>query len=88
MTTILQLREKIKKIDANIIQQLAQRQELCKQVGILKAKQGTAVTDQIRENNLMAFYEQQCEQAQLPVSFVKKLFNLIIAHSKQVQKNL
>nr|WP_237579029.1 chorismate mutase [Legionella pneumophila] len=40
MSTIEELRKQIEQTDAYIIEKLAQRQELAKQIGALKAKEG------------------------------------------------
>jgi chorismate mutase len=87
MSTIDELRHKIEEIDASIIQQLAIRVELSKQIGQLKLDHGADVVDPLREKKLYAFYDGLCEQYQLSSVFIKRLFKIIIIHSRQVQKS-
>lgn len=87
MHTIEQLREKIQQIDSNIIESLAQRLEISKQIGQLKIDQGKAVTDSLQERKLFNFYEKLSEQHHLHPGFIKKLFKIIILYSKTVQKS-
>lgn len=86
MLTIEELRKKIELTDASIIEKLAQREELSKQIGQLKLDGGTDVIDLSREKKLFEFYECLCEKYKLPQAFVKRLFKTIIIHSRTVQK--
>ncbi len=86
MTTLNQIRKKIEKIDAVIIKKLAERQHLSKQIGILKAKSGQKITDSNREQDLMQYYENLCEQYNLQFPLVKRLFKLIISYSRKIQQ--
>ncbi len=86
MSTLEQLREKVEQADAIIIETLAKRQELSKQIGQLKLNQGIEVVDLIREKKLFEFYERLAEKHHLQHIFVKRLFKLIIAYSRKVQK--
>lgn len=86
MCTLEELRKKIEQIDANIIEKLAQREELSKQIGQLKSEDGTLVIDSFREKKLFEFYEHLCDKYKLPQAFVKRLFKTIIIHSRTVQK--
>jgi len=85
MPTIDALRKQIEDTDAAIIQQLAKRQELSKQIGQLKSHHGKDIIDSEREEALFAFYETLSEKYHLQASFVKQLFKRIIAHSRKVQ---
>lgn len=82
---IEQLRKKIEETDAVIIQTLAKRQELSKQIGQLKSIHGKDIVDPPREKKLFEFYENLSERYQLEQDFIKKLFRLIIDYSKKVQ---
>ncbi|WBV72805.1 chorismate mutase [Legionella pneumophila] len=53
MSTIEELRKQIEQTDAYIIEKLAQRQELSKQIGALKAKEGKKIIDRLREKNCL-----------------------------------
>lgn len=80
------LRSKIERIDAEIIEHLAQRYDLAKQIGQLKMANGCEVIDLFREQKLFEFYQQLSEKYQLSGSFIKQLFKIIIDHSRHVQK--
>ena len=87
MLTLEHLRTQIKQIDAKIIESLAKRQELSKQIGRLKWAQGKEVVDRTQEKKLFEFYETLSEQYHLQKTFVKRLFKLIITYSRRVQKS-
>ena len=86
MPTINELRKKIEKTDAALIKKLSERQKLSQQIGKLKAKYGKKVTDLNREKKLMDLYECLSDKYDLRVSFVKRLFKIIIVNSKSLQK--
>jgi chorismate mutase len=86
MLTIEQLREQIKQTDANIIESLAKRQELSKQIGQLKLEQGKEIIDLSQEKKLFDFYERLSEHYKLQHTFVKQIFKIIISYSRMVQK--
>jgi chorismate mutase len=80
------LRKQIDEIDALIIENLAKRQELSKQIGQLKSNHSKDIVDPLREETLFAHYRILSERYQIQANFIKDLFKLIIAHSKKVQK--
>ena len=86
MLTIEELRKRIKQTDACIIEKLAQREALSKQIGQLKLDEGAEVVDLLREKKLFEFYGCLCDKYKLPQAFVKRLFKSIIIHSRTVQK--
>lgn len=85
MPTIKALREKIDQIDAAIIKKLAKRHHLAKQIGQLKAKSRKKVLDAKREQQLMHYYEMLSVDYALHPAYVKRLFKIIIAHSRNAQ---
>lgn len=86
MDTLEELRKQIEVTDACIIEILAKRQELSKQIGALKSKEGKKIVDRSREKQLFSYYEQLCQQYHLPEEFIHRLFRLIISNSRKVQK--
>ena len=86
MLTLEQLRTQIKQTDMKIIESLAERQELSKKIGQLKCEQGKEIVDLTQEKQLFESYEALSEQYYLQKTFVKRLFKLIIAYSRGVQK--
>lgn len=86
MTSIKKLRDKIDKIDVDIIKKISQRNIVSKKIGKLKAKLNKKVFDREREKQLMLRYKKLCHQYELSPIFIKKLFKLIIVNSRRLQK--
>lgn len=86
MQKLEQLRKEIEKIDAEMIQKLAQRLKLVKEIGLLKADTGIDVLDENREAQLMRRYRVLCKEHQLDSIFVQRLFEIIFSYSRSVQK--
>lgn len=86
LPTIEQLRKQIEEADALIIETLAKRQALSRQIGQLKSNDRKEIKDSSREEQLFAFYEELSEEYHLENTFIKEIFALIIAHSKTIQK--
>jgi prephenate dehydrogenase len=84
--TLEQLRARIATVDAEIIEKLAERQKTSRQIGELKSQQGKEIIDISQENKLFEYYEGLSEKYHLQPSFVKRLFKMIIAYSRKVQK--
>ena len=86
MLTIKQLRDKIDKIDTDIIKKISQRRVLSIKIGKIKSKIDKKVIDKKREEKLILRYEKLCLEYKLQSSFVKKIFKIIIANSRGLQK--
>lgn len=86
MASIESLRKKIQRIDASIIKKIAKRQALAKEIGQLKVKEGKDIVDLSQEEKLFKFYELLCAKYGLQSSFVKQLFQSIIAYCRKIQK--
>ncbi|WP_454782621.1 chorismate mutase [Legionella sp. WA2022007384] len=86
MQTLEELRKQIEQTDADLIEILAKRQELSKQIGALKSKEGKKITDRSREKQLFEYYEHLSEQYHLQQEFIYRVFKIIIANSRKVQK--
>jgi chorismate mutase len=86
MLTIKKLRAKIDKIDADIIKKLSQRKTLSVKIGKLKSSFDGKIIDREREKKLIIRYEKLCAEYQLQPALVKKLFKIILADSRKLQK--
>ena len=86
MPTIEQLRQKIEMPIAEFIEKLAKRQELSKQIGQLKLSEGKEIIDLSQEKKLYEFYKTLSEKNKLQQAFVNRVFKIIIAYSRKVQK--
>ena len=87
MLDLKQLRKQIKMTDARIIKALALRQEISKQIGQFKLEHGKKIVDLEQEKKLFDFYKELSEQYKLQSTFIIRLFKLIIANSRRVQKS-
>ncbi|CAM2973560.1 2-methylcitrate synthase [Legionella steigerwaltii] len=86
MTTLEELRTQIEQTDACIIEILAKRQELSKQIGALKSKEGKKILDRSREKQLFEYYDHLSKQYHLQEEFINRLFKIILSNSRKVQK--
>ncbi|KTD02450.1 chorismate mutase [Fluoribacter gormanii] len=86
MNTLEELRKQIEQTDADLIEILAKRQELSKQIGVLKSQEGKKITDRSREKQLFEYYEHLSKQYHLQEEFINRVFKIIIANSRKVQK--
>lgn len=86
MPTLTSLRKKIQTIDQQIIKKLAERQQLSKEIGCLKNSAGKKITDVVREQELMQYYENLSSQYGLQFPFIKRLFKMIIVYSRSMQR--
>jgi chorismate mutase/prephenate dehydratase len=87
MQKIEQLREKIEKIDAAIIEHLAARKILSEQIGQLKIDMGKAVLDPAREEYLLKQHKKVSLEYGLDPLFVTELFKIIFSYSHSLQKS-
>lgn len=86
MTTIKKLRDRIDKIDENIIKKLSQRKILSEKVGELKLKLSRNIIDHKREEQLIKRYKKLSDLYHLQPEFVLKLFKIIMRNSRKLQK--
>jgi chorismate mutase len=85
MSTIEKLRAAIEQIDTEIMEKLALRQTISKEIGLLKSKTDQQIVDIDRENQLMTFYEKLSSHYNLQPEFTKQVFKLVIQQSKKIQ---
>lgn len=80
------LRKKINKIDKEILKKIAERFEIVELLAAFKKEKSLRVADLCRETDLYDFYKKQSSELGLDESFVKRVFELIISQSKELQK--
>ena len=85
---ILKLRDKIDNIDSNIINLIANRMTIIKQIGEIKNKNKNNIIDPHRESNLKNLHNKLSNKCNLDPIFVEKLFDLIIKYARSIQKDL
>lgn len=84
--TLKSLRKRIDRIDATIIQKLAERRKVVREVGRLKARAKLVVKDPARERAILKHYRAESKRHKLDPTFVHQLFRHIIRYSRRVQK--
>lgn len=86
MANIKDLRNKIDKLDHAIIKKIAQRNALVIKIGKIKNQINSKVLDTKREEQLIARYKKLSLTYGVKADFIKRLFKMIIANSRQLQK--
>ncbi|MEK9130181.1 MAG: chorismate mutase [Patescibacteria group bacterium] len=81
-----QLRQKINKIDKEIILKINKRLDFVKKIGEFKKKNIFPIKDAKREEELNNLYKKWSKELNLNEKIIIKIFNLIIAESKRIQK--
>lgn len=81
-----QLRQKINKIDKEIILKINKRLDFVKKIGEFKKKNIFPIKDTKREEELNNLYKKWSKELNLNEKIIIKIFNLIIAESKRIQK--
>jgi chorismate mutase len=79
------LREEIERIDAGIVQLVADRVRLVREVGRIKAARGLPILDPAREAAVVTRASALARDANLPEDDVRALFWRLMALSRRVQ---
>ncbi len=83
---IEEIRKKIDSLDDEIVQLFCRRLDLCKQIGIEKAKNGITVVDLDRENAVLRRLTASLESEK--ASAVQALYTEIFNITKNLQRNV
>ena len=83
--TLDDLRKEIQRVDAAIIELLAERMSFVRTIGEIKRDQGKAVVDPAREAAVVAHVAQLAREKGLPEADVRELFWRIMALSRREQ---
>ncbi len=86
MENLKTLRAKIDKIDNDIIKKLAARQKISEKIGALKAVSKRKIKDVAREKQQKKQYQKLCTEYNIDFRFINRLFALILANSRNLQK--
>lgn len=81
------LRKHIDVIDTQIIQIIAQRDAIVKQIGAYKKEHNLKVLDNSREEQLHQFHKQKAQENDISEQLIEQIFNILINHSKGVQEH-
>ena len=86
MKTLQELRAEVDQIDIIIIEQLARRNYLSSIIGFLKLQEKQEIHDPTREEELKNKHASLAKMHNLDPLFIEGLFNVILKHSKKLQK--
>ena len=86
MSDLETLRKNIDTIDEDIIKLLAARQGIVQAIGQLKMEMGVSVVDLGREQALAEFHQSLSVRYALSPEFIKRVFDMIILESRQLQQ--
>jgi chorismate mutase len=86
MKTLQELRAEVDQIDIIIIEQLARRNYLSSIIGFLKLQEKQEIHDPAREEELKNKHASLAKSYNLDPLFIERLFNVILQHSKKLQK--
>jgi len=84
-TNLKKLREIVSLNDQSLLQTLASRFQITKQIGQLKKKHSSKITDPKREEKLRDLWLKEGLNCQLRSSFINDLLDLILKESKYQQ---
>ena len=85
MNNLEECRKKIDEIDSQILNLLADRNNISKEIGNFKKQNKFEVIDKKREQEIFSRLKVMGEEDGLDKEFVQNIFKLIIRHSREVQ---
>lgn len=88
MDEIKQLRSQIDDIDSQLLNLLAKRQEVVKQVGEFKLRRNIPVLDKAREDYLYEYHQKLSTKYNISFDFIRELFAMIMEHSRKIQREI
>lgn len=80
------LRGEIDLIDKQILELLKKRFDIAVKIGQLKKRQKISITNRSREKEIFEKLKESAKKLDIDNNFAEKLFRLIIAQSKRIQK--
>ena len=86
MQDIQQLRKRIDEVDDQILQALSERVKICKAIGDAKKKQGMAIRDSSRENEIFKRIKEKSAQFNLDPVQVEAVYREIVNMCSAVQE--
>lgn len=88
MPSLKSWRQQLDKIDLEIMQLLAKRQQVVRQIGQLKLKQGLPIFQPEREQVVLQTRCTTARQLKLSESLIRQLWILIMNYSKKTQEKI
>ena len=87
MSDIEKLRNEMEKITADMLKLLKSRNDVAKEIGDLKNKQGLTVTDESREDVLRSKMMQKCDEIGFDKTLASRFLNFLLNESVKVQSS-
>lgn len=81
-----ELREEIRNIDQEIVEQIAQRTYVAESIAAVKREKGLPTTDESQEEAVMERAGENAEQFDVDANLVKAIFRLLIELNKVEQR--
>ena len=88
MQDLQQLRSTLNNLDSQIVQLLAQRSEVCHDVGRFKLKHNLPVVDEKREQQLVDRLMQLAVKQNLSTQLIQEIYGIVLQHSRSIQQKL
>lgn len=80
------LRQKIDRIDDQILLLLKERVGFMEKIGTIKKQNGLSLRDDKREREKLEIIEQKASKLGLPVAFISRLWSAIFVQSEEIEK--
>ncbi|MBN1157318.1 chorismate mutase [Candidatus Woesearchaeota archaeon] len=81
-----ELRKDIDRIDDTIIELLATRNAVSREIGRLKKKEGKDITDKQREIEIIKRLKEKAKEQDLDDMFIDEIYRIIMSKSKEEQR--
>ena len=83
---IQQLRKKVDTVDEQILNALAEREKICRAIGLIKKKKGLKIRDTARESEVFARVKEKAVKLHLNPLKVEAVYREIVNMCSAVQK--
>jgi len=84
---IEEARKEIDKIDDNIIELLAKRKNLIKEIASIKKELNKPIIDKEREQEIMERLKKISKEKELDENFISSIYEIIVKNSRNEQDN-
>jgi len=86
MDELTKLRKRVDEVDDQILQALSERAKICKAIGVVKKKQGLAVRDASRENEVYQRIKEKSAKFALDSAKIEAVYREIVNMCSDVQR--
>ena len=86
METLTQLRNKINKVDEEILRSLSERVKICRSIGATKRRMQLSIKDEDRENEVLERVKQKAQVLELDPLQISAIYREIVNMCSSVQE--